>query len=291
MRNPDHSPQCFAICYHPEAYETTLMMAAEISLFLEKQGASCVLKSSIYAEELEKKISSRSLDVLIALGGDGTMLRAGHLCAPWHTPILGINTGKFGFLTEVKDRQWENAILRLLSGDYRLEDRFMLRVEHRHADELLGFWDALNEVVISRGSQVRPIRLSACVDGYELADYVADALVVSTPTGSTAYALAAGGPVIAPEMENILIIPVAPHLSVDRGIIISKQSKIKVSARTTHEAVLSVDGQAPVILSKEDHILAYASKNMVSFIRFHDTGNFYRNLTMYMERNPSAGDT
>ena len=291
MRNPDQKPQCFAICFHPEAYETTLKMAAEISTFLEKQGSKCVLKSSIYSDELQKKIRSRSLDILIALGGDGTMLRAGHLCAPWRIPILGINTGKFGFLTEVKDRQWENAVIRLLSGDYRLEDRFMLRIEHWRNNNMLGFWDALNEAVISRGSQVRPIRLSACVDGFDLADFVADALIVSTPTGSTAYALAAGGPIIAPEMQNILIIPVAPHLSVDRGIIISDQSKIQIKARTTHEAVLSVDGQAPVTLLKEDNILAYASKNMVSFIRFHDPGNFYRNLTMYMERNPSAGDT
>ncbi len=264
-------------------------MIAEITSFLENNRLPTPYSVYIHEPGLQERIDRRDFDLLIALGGDGTMLRAGQITAEQRLPILGINMGRFGFLTEVKDEQWQQALEKILNGDYRVEERMMLRVEHRRGDSLLASWDALNELVVTRGYDVRPIQLQASVDGFTLARFIADGLIVATPTGSTAYALAAGGPIMPPELRNILIIPVAPHLSVDRAVILSQGAHVQVSASGVHPAVLSVDGHSPVPLEAEDQVLAYSSENMVSFIRFQDQGYFYRNLMMYMERNPSTG--
>jgi NAD+ kinase len=117
---------------------------------------------------------------------------------------------------------------------------------------------------------------------------VADGLIAATPTGSTAYALAAGGPILPPELRTILLIPVAPHLSVDRAIILAEGSSVSLEVRTDHHAVISVDGQNPVDMKEGDRVQVFASDHSVSFIRFQDPGYFYRNLTAHMEKNPST---
>jgi NAD+ kinase len=150
----------------------------------------------------------------------------GALCAPLNVPVLGINAGRFGFLTELQSNNWDKLLPLLLEGKFRIEQRMMLRAEHWRQDQCLGEWDVLNEVVVARGQFVRPVVLKASVDGYRLASYVADGLIVSTPTGSTAYALAVGGPIMPPELRNILIIPVAPHLSIDRAVILPEGVRV-----------------------------------------------------------------
>jgi NAD+ kinase len=243
----------------------------------------------LYDEVLRQQVQEGVFDLIIALGGDGTMLRAGHLGGPCGVPILGINMGRFGFLAEVKENQWRELLPRLLSGDYWLERRMMLCAEHWRAGEKLGAWDVLNEVVVSRGQFVRPVHLIAEVDGRYLTTYVADALIAATPTGSTAYALAAGGPILPPELRNILLVPVAPHLSVERALVLAEGSSVAITAQTDHEAVFSVDGQAPVLLTNEDRVVARAGQHTVKFARFQDPGYFYRNLTPHMNHNPSTG--
>jgi NAD+ kinase len=148
----------------------------------------------------------------------------------------------------------------------------------------------LNEVVIGRGQVVRPIHLIADVDGRYLTTYVADALIVATATGSTAYALAAGGPILPPELRNILLVAVAPHLSIDRAIVLAEGSSVSITVRTAHQAVLAVDGQSPVSLEDGDQVIAYASDHTIKFVRFQDPGYFYRNLTPHMEQNPITGN-
>jgi NAD+ kinase len=289
MRVPTEVPRRFAISYHPQADASTLSQAVHIQQKIEQEGLSVVRSAPLCDSFLQDEISQKAYDVLIVLGGDGSMLRASHLCAAINLPILGINIGRFGFLTEVRDGLLDKAFHMLLEGDYRLEDRMMLRAELWREGQTIQTWNALNEVAVSRGFDVRPIILQADVDGYLLSKYVADGLLVATATGSTAYALAAGGPILPPELCNILIIPVAPHLSMDRAVVLSKDSYVEVRAHSLHQVVLSVDGQTPVQLEPEDRVKAYAGENMVSFIRFEDPGYFYRNLTLYMERNPSTG--
>ena len=272
---------------HPQLPEAAAE-AAQIAAFLERYDIQTAY-GLLYDEALRQRVTAGEFDLLIALGGDGTMLRAGHLCAPISLPVLGINMGRFGFLTEVRLDQWRAVLPRLFEGQYRLESRMMLHAEHWRGGDLLDEWDVLNEIVVSRGYIVRPVHLLASVDGRHLSTYVADALIASTATGSTAYALAAGGPILPPDLRNILLVAVAPHLSIDRAIVLSEGSTVSISVSTEHQAVLSPDGQAPIPMADGDRVEAYASEHAVQFLRFQDPGYFYRNLTPHMSRNPATG--
>lgn len=280
--------QRVAVAAHPQVPGAS-DEAAQIAAYLLAEGIPAT-HGLLYDEDLRRRIISGEFDLLIALGGDGTMLRAGHLCAPKGIPILGVNLGHFGFLMEIRQDQWREALQRVFLGDYWLEDRMMLCAEQWRGDSLLGSWDVLNEVVVSRGKIVRPVRLETSVDGRFLTTYVADGLIAATPTGSTAYALAAGGPILPPELRNILLVPVAPHLSIDRAIVLHEGSAVSIIVHTTHEAVSSVDGQPPIDLADGDTVTARAGEHTARFVRFQDPGYFYRNLTPHMNQNPSTGN-
>ena len=272
------------ILAHPQLTEAT-QQAANIAAYLQTLDIPSA-HGLLYDTALRRRLKEGEFDLLIALGGDGTVLRAGHLCAPHDVPILAINLGRFGFLTEVKQDQWREMLPRLGTGEYWLEHRMMLHAEQWRAGELLGNWDVLNEIVVSRGHIVRPVHLVTSVDQRYLTTYVADALIASTATGSTAYALAAGGPILPPELRNILLVAVAPHLSIDRAIVLAEGSSVSITVHTDHQAVLSVDGQTSVTLKDGDQVFAHASNHTVQFVRFQDPGYFYRNLTPHMEQNP-----
>jgi len=289
MRPSNFRPKNIGIYTLPGLKEAETV-ANKMMRFLEAAGAQTFLCTSTSDECLRSQIEEGKVDVMVALGGDGTMLRAGRLCAPHSVPVLGINLGHFGFLTEVERHDWQRVFPVLLEGDFRIEDRMMLHAVHRRGGQELSEWQVLNEVVVCRGQFVRPIRVRARVDGYQLAAYVADGLIAATPTGSTAYALAAGGPIMPPELRNILIVPIAPHMSVDRGIILPEGAHVTITALTSHEAVLSADGQSPVTVLDGDEIEVEASSHAASFIRFQDPSYFYSNLTHYMEQNPSTGN-
>jgi NAD+ kinase len=281
--------QHIAVAPHPDisiAVEET----EHIVSFLRDQGLR-VTSGLLYDENLRHRIINGEFDLLIALGGDGTMLRAGHLCGPHGVPILGINMGRFGFLMEIRQDGWREAFQRLLQGDFWFEKRMMLRAEQVRDDQILGEWDVVNEAVVSRGVIVRPVQMEVIVDDRFLATYVADGMIASTPTGSTAYALAAGGPILPPELRTILLVPIAPHLSIDRGIVLAEGSSVAIKVHTSHQAVLSVDGQPPIELADGDRVNVCASSHTLQFIRFQDPGYFYRNLTPHMNQNPSTGNT
>jgi NAD+ kinase len=267
----------------PEAAE----LAEAITSYLAQKGDNPIT-GALSDDSVREAIVADPVDLLIALGGDGTMLRAGHLCAPLNIPILGINLGHFGFLMEVHRQEWQPALDRVIGGDYWLEPHMMLRAELMRAGKSQGTWDVLNECVIGRGKMVRPVRLKAEIDDLYLTTYVADGLIVATPTGSTAYALAAGGPILPPELRNILIVPVAPHLSVDRAIVLHEGSWVEVTVYTDHQATLSVDGQVPVNMQDEDVVRICAGDHSAQFVRLQDKSCFYRNLTSRMHQNPAA---
>ena len=286
MRKPDFSPASFAIVSHPslpDAAEEAQQIAADLSAV----GVQQVAEASLYDDVLRKRVENKEFDLVIAVGGDGTMLRAGHLCAPLNIPVLGINAGRFGFLMEVGMGEFRQFIPRLLAGEFQLEDRMMLQAQLERDGEVLDCWQVLNEVVVCRGQPVRPIQIEACVDGTPLTSYVADGLIASTPTGSTAYALAAGGPIMPPELRNMLLIPLAPHLSVDRAVILAEGSQVDFIVRGGYEPVLSVDGHPPQDVITDDKIHISAADSGVSFVRFQDAGYFYRNLNRYMKQNPA----
>jgi len=263
----------------PEAFAE----AESIAAYLKDRGleAPC---GSLYDEDIRKRVKKGEFDMLIAVGGDGSVLRAGHLCAPSKVPILGVNLGRLGFLIQVDRKDWRGYFEKLFSGEAWIENRMMLYAEHIRAGESLGGWNALNEVVVGRGVALRPVRLTASVDGRQLTSYVADGLIASTATGSTAYALAAGGPILPPELRNILLVPIAPHLSVDRAVVLAEGSSVSITVHGEN-AVLSVDGQPPVNLMEDDRVDVRVAEVTAQFVRFGDPGYFYRNLTAHMNEN------
>jgi NAD+ kinase len=262
----------------PEAFAESDLIVK----FLGEKGLEAP-QGSLYDEDLRKRVKQGEFDMLIAVGGDGTVLRAGHLCAPCGVPILGINLGRLGFLIQIQRNEWREMLQRLLQGEAWIEHRMMLSAEHIRAGERLGSWHALNEAVISRGLNLRPVRLAASVDGRLLTTYVCDGLIAATPTGSTAYALAAGGPILPPDLRNILIVPIAPHLSVDRAVVLSEGSSVSIIVKSDN-SVVSVDGQPPSSLDEEDHVDVRAAEYAAQFVRFGDPGYFYRNLNAHMNQ-------
>jgi len=269
---------------HPEIPEA-LDIARNVAHFLTDAGLYAE-DGSLFNENLRKAVKNQEFDLIIALGGDGTMLRAGHLCAPVDIPLLGINVGHFGFLVEVRRENWREILPKLLAGEFRYEERMMLFARcFREGKEDVDF-DVINDVVVARGQYVRPIDVEASIEGATIASYVADGLIAATATGSTAYALAAGGPILPPELRNILLMPVAPHLSVDRAVVLSEGASVCISVHTKHEAVVSVDGQEPLHLANGDCVRIRSHDKSLHMVRFQDPGYFYRNLTAYMEQNP-----
>src|SRR5215212_11301253 len=263
----------------PEAF----VEAEAMSAYFKDKGMEAPF-GSLYDESLRKRVRRGEFDLLIMAGGDGSVLRAGNLCASSKVPILGVNLGKLGFLIQVERDEWREYFDKLLNGEAWIENRMMLHAEHFRAGEMVGNWEALNEVVVGRGQTLRPVRLSAEVDGRLLTSYVADGLIAATATGSTAYALAAGGPILPPELRNILLVPIAPHLSVDRAVVLSEGSTVSILVNSEN-AVLSIDGQPSITLMEDDRITVRAADVTTQFVRFGDPGYFYRNLTAHMNEN------
>jgi len=261
----------------------TFAAAEAMSNYLKEKGIETDF-GSLYDENLRKRVRRGEFDLLIIAGGDGSVLRAGNLCAPSKVPILGVNLGRLGFLIQIEKEEWREYFDKLLSGEAWIENRMMLHAEHIRSGEEMGSWDALNEVVVGRGQTLRPVRLSASVDGRHLTSYVADGLIASTATGSTAYALAAGGPILPPELRNILLVPIAPHLSVDRAVVLAEGSMVSIQ-NNGENAVLSIDGQPSITLMEDDHVDVRAADVTAQFVRFGDPGYFYRNLTAHMNEN------
>lgn len=279
-----------AVVFPPQMPETAAG-GKLLAQTLRDLGVPGVVAAPISSESIRAEMQSHGFDLTIALGGDGTMLRAVHLSAPHKVPVLGINYGHFGFLIEVQRESWQQRLPDLLAGRFWVEERMMLTTEHWRGGQRLASTQTLNEAVVARGQIVRPIMVSAHIDGFELATYIADGLLVATATGSTAYALAVGGPIMPPDLRNMLIVVIAPHLSVDRAVILPEGAQVTLAVQTTHQAVLSVDGHPPVHLMSGDEVRVAASDHAARFIRFEDRGYFYRNLTRYMQQNPSTGET
>jgi len=266
------------LLHHPKLPES-LALAQEMAHYLEERGVASWLCSAWDEEEITCHVSD--LDLLITLGGDGTILRAARIAAQHSVPVVGLNLGRVGFLAEMEVGDWREKLQQVVAGETWLEERVMLQAVLWRGGDALEDFEALNDVVIGRTSLARVVRLSTYIDGSYLTTYVADGLIVATATGSTAYALAVGGPILPPELRNILLIPVASYLSLDRAIVLSEGAKVEVEVSTDHRAILTVDGQIHVELKDADRVAVGASPHTCRFLRLQDRSYFYRNL---MER-------
>jgi NAD+ kinase len=282
----------------------TVPVAQRIAASLTARGVSVWSRATWTDGELRQLITTGDgisadtmtrADLVIAIGGDGAMLRASRTCALEGVPLLGVNMGNLGFLTEIESPEaWDAHIDALINGAYWLETRMMVRVEawrDRDADGgqtgplLLATYDALNDVVLRSGMPPRMIGLETYIDGGWTTRYNADALIISTPTGSTAYALAAGGPILPPEHRSILIVPVAAHLSLDRPIVLPGGAHVEViiSPDRDGELLLSADGALQCQLQPDDRVVVFASPHVSRFVRLRDHDYFYRSLLDRLE--------
>jgi NAD+ kinase len=263
------------VLHHPKIPESH-PLAEDMAARLTQLGALVWVGSTWDEQAVRDQIPQ--LDLLVTLGGDGSMLRAARMSAPHGVPILGVNLGRLGFLVEIQPDEWAERLERVLAGGYRIEERMMLTAESRRGAHPLGVYDALNDVVVSRGNLARVVRLHTHIDGDHLTQYVADGLIVATATGSTAYALAAGGPILPPTLKNILLIAIAPHLSMDRAVVLDQGATVDMRVVTDHQAILTVDGQFEVALRDGDHVIVRASPHVARLVRVHPPAHFYRTL-------------
>jgi NAD+ kinase len=275
------------ILHHPKKPES-LELAYMIGRYLEAAGIRDIWHESAW--DLETTAAHLpKVDLLITLGGDGTLLRAARIGAPYAVPMLGVKMGRLGFLAEVQPNDWEAPLAAILAGRYWVEERLMVRmhVERPNADtgvsEVICSYDALNDVVLSRGNLARVVRISVELDGGHLTTYTCDGLIVSTATGSTGYALAVSGPIMPPELRNILVIPIAPHLSMDRAVILSEGATIRLQATSDYPPMLTVDGQVVVEVQEGDQVLVVGSPHLARFIRVRERSYFYQTLMDKMQ--------
>lgn len=230
--------------------------------------------------------------LLVTLGGDGSILRAaratlaGPAGGPRRTPpILSIDFGTLGFLNELPPASAAEGLSALLrGGEHWIETRRMLRAELQRGDEVITEVIALNDVVLARGDGPNAIRLRLQVDGVECARYTADALIVATPTGSTAYALGAGGPIIAPEMQAMLAIPVAPHLAVERGFLFPGHCRLTLTGESSRLKVVTIDGQIILPYETGDLLHVTQSDSVAQFVRLGPKDYFFRTLQEKLRR-------
>lgn len=259
------------------------IITKQIEDYIIASGRKCIL---IGTHELEEKDIRSDIGVqcAIVLGGDGTLIRCAAYLMDFDIPILGINLGTIGFLAEIERRHIKEALKRLFEDDYILENRMMLRgelhmgVNHKPPDTNDSFiCYALNDIVITRRGLSRIISLRIYVNDELVDDYRGDGVIISTPTGSTAYNLSAGGPIITPKADVMVITPICPHSLSPRSVVVSAEDVVKVVVRRSKktqydEAIATFDGQTVIDLGTEDEILIKRAKYKTRLIRLNQTG-------------------
>lgn len=263
------------ILHHPKVAESQ-PMAVEIEAWLAERGVAAWTSSSYDDVRLTQMVAGS--DFLVVLGGDGSLLRAARYASLMDVPIFGINLGRVGFLSEAQPDDWPEKLTRLLKNDFWTENRLMLSARILRNGRILHTFSVLNDVVVGRGRQARVVRFQLHVDGDHVTNYTADALIVATPTGSTAYSMAAGGPLLPPQLPNFVVVPVAPHLTFDRAIIFHEQAEIAITVHMDHQAYLTPDGTDGILLEDEDVVLVTKAQNDCKFARVESSGYFYRRL-------------
>lgn len=278
MTGPVEGPQTVALVRHPER-DRAAAIEDQIRTWLEAHGhvASDAIPGA---------------DLVVSIGGDGTMLRAVDQASRRGTPVLGINVGQLGYLTEVDPSAWPAALERWARGEARVVERMLLavRIDRTGADATApmpeppsdgapepmadGSYLALNEVVVEKTPIGRMVRLAVVLDGAFFNTYSADGMIVATPTGSTAYALSARGPIVDPEHRALVLTPVAPHMLLDRALVLTPATEVRLEVRGDRPATVAIDGRSIGELRVGEALVATASTTPARLLTFGDR-NFH----------------
>ncbi len=265
------------IIYHP-LKEAAGKLARELGESLESGGLSAWLCSAWESDTARKQVDGT--DLIISIGGDGTILRAAQAVVPRPIPITGINLGNLGFMTELSVDEAGEKLTQLLAGEGWIDERYLLEAEVPATEETpepQRFY-ALNDVVITHGAVARVIYVEASIDGELLTTYKADGVIVSTATGSTGYSLAADGPILHPQAQEMLLLPIVPHLSASYKLVLPPTSTVGLRVNTAPSVTLTVDGHITTPLPSGTTVNVRHSKNTVRFLRIHTRTSFFGSL-------------
>jgi NAD+ kinase len=267
--------ESIGILIHPQV-DRDLPELKRAREFLEAKGFQVwEVRRDGLAGELKKHVSGTRL--LLTLGGDGTLLHGGRVAAPAGIPLLGVNLGRLGFLTELESGELRKGLERFLAGDYRLEERTLLDCTLLRGGRRAFRSLALNEAVVHRGADPGLIRLNVAVDGQQLGIIDADGILVATATGSTAYALALGGPILEPDLEDLVLVPMNPFALTVRPVVCTPTRSVTVEL-PSHGATLQIDGSATTRMRKGDTLSIAAFDKRLQIVRFTPPERFYHLL-------------
>ena len=261
------------VIYHP-----LLPSARSLAAALEKKYNNVATWWDAPADKLaENGVELDESDVVVTIGGDGTILRAAHETSTRGIPLLGINMGRVGFMSEIDACNSLEQVGSYLGGRTRIEERTMVRSEIVDSDSKP--FHALNDIVVGRGQEVRIVDLKVSIRGAYLETYRADALVIATGTGSTGYSLALGGPVMDPLSDSFLLKPVASHMSLQGGLILPRDAVVEITLESSQEAVISADGFLHASLVEGQMVRTQVSCYRTRFLRRNSPNTFYSSLT------------
>jgi len=268
------------ICFHPQ-WAAAQTLAQEVKAALAPHVSEVWLTSAW--DEGEARRNVEGTDLLICVGGDGTMLWAARLVILQHTLLLGINMGRLGFLAELRAEEALAKLPQILEGGFRIEERTLLHGSFLEAPGAPtaedGRYHALNDIMVGRGAPGRAVHVEASVDGKRLGHYRADAVIVATATGSTGYLMSAGGPVLHPEAHELVLMPVAPHLAIARALVLPSSVVIELRVTSDEKAILSVDGQVNKELAKGEGVRVFHSPHLARFLRLGSPFDYYAALS------------
>jgi NAD+ kinase len=240
--------------------------ARGLTAVLEKQTAGLVPSATVQAASKDELPGL--VDLLVVLGGDGTLLSMARLVGDLGVPILGVNLGGLGFLTALTKDELFPALEAFLAGGLVIEERVMLAAQVWRQGEKLSEYVALNDVVITKSAMSRIINLAVSVDGQFATAYRADGLIISTPTGSTAYCLSAGGPIVFPTMPAVVLTPICSHTLTNRPIVLPADQRIEVTLQSDQDVMVTVDGQVGFALKEADVVAIHQAAARISLLRF-----------------------
>ena len=249
----------------------SVRFADELVEWFKRRGIEVFIEESVIRsrslEGVKALDSDSQCDLVVVLGGDGTLLSVARSMPP-EVPILGVNLGSLGFMTEVNRGELYPSLLRVLDGDFEVESRSLLTIELVRAEGSRVRYRALNDVVIAKTALARIIQLRVEIFGRRIADYRADGLIVSTPTGSTAYNLSAGGPIVYPSLPVVLMTPICPHTLTMRPLVVPETSDIEIVLDTAQEEVyLTLDGQEGTAIGYRDRVCIRAASAPVHLVK------------------------
>lgn len=271
-----------------------LKIARQIVSWLESNGKK-VFVAVIGAANKDHSIAncsehelSKNCECVIVLGGDGTLLHSARILAPSGIPLFGVNLGQLGFLTEIELPDLIPALESLISNRFQVEERMMIQATVQRDGKIINHFYCLNDAVITKGAFARLIRLKAFVNNDFVDTYPADGLIIATPTGSTAYSLSAGGPLVLPNLELMIVTPICPHTLSSRPLVIDRDSVVKVELQATQaEVMLTIDGQSGLSLKPFDEVIIQKAPFNAKFIKLYQRG-FYEILRKKLKEGRNA---